>query len=63
MKNLLKKSLFTLAIICFGYGAFAQLDQVTGGTSQTLTGVHTDGDTFLWTIIGNVSGPVESLNS
>lgn len=38
MKNLLKKSLFTLAIICIGYGAFAQQTQdVTVGSNHTYT--------------------------
>ncbi|RZT93148.1 hypothetical protein EV201_2300 [Ancylomarina subtilis] len=60
MKNLLKKSLFTLAIVCLGYSAFAQVDQtVTKGKSQSYK-VDDEGLTYTWNVNG---GTVSDLTT
>ena len=55
MKNLIKKSLFTLAIICLGYGAFAQDQTVTINTSHTYNVDPVAGVTYTWATTGGTS--------
>ncbi len=52
------KKIIAFIIFTFGFWASlqAQTPQVTAGTSQTLTAAHNNGSTFIWTIIGNVTG-------
>lgn len=58
MKNLIKKSLFTLAIMCLGYGAFAQNQSVTLGTQHTYSVTNTSGLTYTWAVSGGTSSNV-----
>lgn len=52
----MRKLILTLfCIVAFVWVSNAQT-QVTGGTSQTLTAVHTLGNTFAWTIVGDGTG-------
>ena len=54
-----KLGLIILVFVSFIGLATAQT-QVTGGTSQTLTAVHTHGATFAWTIVGDNHGETVS---
>jgi len=51
----MKKIALILLLMTTYIGLATAQTQVTGGTSQTLTAVHTHGDSFSWTIVGNVS--------
>lgn len=56
MKNLLKKSLFILAVMCLSFGAFAQIDQtVTLATTHTYSVTNTPGLTYTWAVSGGTS--------
>lgn len=49
MKKILSLFIFTLTFI----GLANAQTEVTGGTSQNLTAVHTHGSTFAWTVVGD----------
>jgi hypothetical protein len=56
MKNLIKKSLFTLAIVCFGFTAFSQIktQTVTKGSTHTYS-VADGGLTYTWAVTGGTA--------
>ncbi len=66
MKNLLKKTVFTLAIVCLGYGAFAQQQEVTDGVTRQysidLTNVTAPGGVtkINWEIVRQDGGPLDA---
>jgi hypothetical protein len=63
MKNLLLKSLFTLAVMCIGFGAFAQINQtVTVGKSQSYK-VDDGGLNYTWAVTGGTSSTITTANS
>lgn len=50
MKNSLKKTIFTLVVMFMAYGAFAQDQSVTLGTTHTYSVTNTSGLTYTWTV-------------
>ncbi|WP_461631112.1 hypothetical protein [Labilibaculum euxinus] len=56
------KKIILSILFCFtAFGLVSAQTQVTGGTSQKLTAVHTFGNTFAWTVVGDGTGTTVTI--
>jgi len=57
------KKLGLILFACVAFIGFVNAQtEVTGGTSQTLTAVHTLGSTFAWTVVGENTGTIVTIS-